>query len=433
MAYFIQGTEVINENQEFIGRGLTVGELTYPHLSGTPGEVLTLAADGKTIVFGKISGGGGGAPLVVNLSYNSDPDKGTIYNDSGTSAVIPLANGAIAGLSKENFSTALKDKLEAINVGGGGINEVNLGYLPSDIDGTISNDTGSDAIIPLADAANAGLSRENFTTALKDKLENLEYRQCYVGTTEPPAPLHEGDLWWNPDTDQFKVYVQGATDGVVDTLGVVRGGSGYSNATGLSTSGGNGFGLTVDIEVDAYTQISRAIVNDGGHGYASGDEVYVDGGNGILRVTGVTSVATGSFDLVNSGGGGGGLQSRTTASSSTLFIANDASDDLDITSFAKTAVLFSVETSDAAWVTFYTTAAARTADAGRVETADPAPGSGVLAEVITTGAQTVSLTPATTVFNGDTSPVDTIYAKVVNKSGANASIIVTLSYLQLED
>ena len=132
------------------------------------------------------------------------------------------------------------------------------------------------------------------------------------------------------------------------------------------------------------------------------------------------------------GSGGSGLQSRTTTSATTASLADDASENVNITSFAKTAVLFSVQTSAAAWVTLYTTAADRTADASRAETADPAPGSGVLAEVITTGAQTVSMTPSTIVFNGDTSPTDTIYAKVVNKSGGTTSVTVTMSYLQLE-
>ena len=89
-----------------------------------------------------------------------------------------------------------------------------------------------------------------------------------------------------------------------------------------------------------------------------------------------------------------------------------------------------IETSHAAWVTLYTSTSARTADASRSETTDPTPGSGVLAEVITGGAATQLITPATVCFND--SGVGTTYAKVVNKSGSTANISVTITYLQLE-
>jgi|TARA_Y100000022_G_scaffold193764_1_gene197358 hypothetical protein len=123
-----------------------------------------------------------------------------------------------------------------------------------------------------------------------------------------------------------------------------------------------------------------------------------------------------------------GLQSRQTAQV-TQSIANGASVDVSI-STAKGFALYSIETSHAAWVTLYTSTAARTADASRSETTDPTPGSGVLAEVITTGSATQSITPASICFNS--SGIATTYAKIVNKSGSTANISVTLTYLQLE-
>ena len=89
-----------------------------------------------------------------------------------------------------------------------------------------------------------------------------------------------------------------------------------------------------------------------------------------------------------------------------------------------------VETSAAAWVTLYTDTASRTADAGRALTNDPLPGSGVLAEVITTGNATQLITPGVIGFNSAGS--NATYAKVVNRSGSTQSISVTLHYLQLE-
>mgnify|MGYP001448144411 FL=1 len=123
-----------------------------------------------------------------------------------------------------------------------------------------------------------------------------------------------------------------------------------------------------------------------------------------------------------------GLQSRKTASV-TQSIASGAASNVSI-STAKGFVLYSIETSHAAWVTLYTDTASRTSDSGRLETTDPTPGSGVLSEVITTGAATQLITPGTICFNS--SPTATTYAKIVNKSGSTANVQVTLTYLQIE-
>ena len=124
----------------------------------------------------------------------------------------------------------------------------------------------------------------------------------------------------------------------------------------------------------------------------------------------------------------GGLQSRATAQV-TQSIANAAAANVSITT-PKTYVLYSIQTSHAAWVTLYSDTASRTADASRAETTDPTPGSGVLAEVITTGAATQLITPGTICFNS--SAAGTTYAKIVNKSGSTTNVSVTLTYLQLE-
>ena len=129
--------------------------------------------------------------------------------------------------------------------------------------------------------------------------------------------------------------------------------------------------------------------------------------------------------------GGGALQSRTTASGTTASLNNLASGDLDLT-MASTYVLYQIQTDRAAWVRVYTTAAARTADAGRAITQDPAPGSGVLAEVVTTGAATQVLTPGTIGWNGDGTPANTVYVAIQNRSGGASTVQVTTTFLALE-
>ena len=124
------------------------------------------------------------------------------------------------------------------------------------------------------------------------------------------------------------------------------------------------------------------------------------------------------------------LPSRTTSQQTVASLASNASADVSFTT-PKTYALLKIETSHAAWVTLYTDTTSRTNDASRSETTDPTPGSGVLAEVITTGATTQLITPGTICFNSTGST--TTYAKIVNKSAGTANVQVTLTYVKLED
>ena len=124
-------------------------------------------------------------------------------------------------------------------------------------------------------------------------------------------------------------------------------------------------------------------------------------------------------------------QARTTANATTSSLVVGASGNITITA-AKTYSLLKIQTSAAAWVTLYTDSTSRSNDASRGETTDPTPGSGVIAEVITSGAATQILTPGVIGWNNDSTPASTVYAKVVNKSGSTQAITVTLHYLAME-
>ena len=123
------------------------------------------------------------------------------------------------------------------------------------------------------------------------------------------------------------------------------------------------------------------------------------------------------------------LPSRTTTQVTTAPLLSTGSTDVSIAT-PKTYALLKIQTSHAAWVTLYTDTTSRTADASRTETTDPTPGSGVIAEVITSGAITQLITPGTIGFNS--SGTGTTYLKIVNKSGSTANITVTLHYVPLE-
>ena len=122
---------------------------------------------------------------------------------------------------------------------------------------------------------------------------------------------------------------------------------------------------------------------------------------------------------------------RTTAAGTTSSVANGAADNISVTVF-KSYYLLKIQTSAAAWVTVYTDIASRSLDASRTETTDPLPGQGIIAEVITTGAQTIKITPGVFGFNNESTVTSSIPLKVVNKSGSTAAITVTMTVVQVE-
>ena len=142
-----------------------------------------------------------------------------------------------------------------------------------------------------------------------------------------------------------------------------------------------------------------------------------------------------SYDGTNwvnsTAGSGTNLQARTTAQASTGNILDGASSNIQITA-VKTYALLKIQTSHAAWVTLYTNIPSRSADASRNETTDPLPGTGIIAEVITSDGAVQDITPGTIGWNDDTTPSTNLYAKVVNKSGSTANITVTVHYVQIE-
>ncbi len=128
---------------------------------------------------------------------------------------------------------------------------------------------------------------------------------------------------------------------------------------------------------------------------------------------------------------GGGLVARAGLSGTTASIANNATDNVNITGY-KGYALLKIQTSAAAWVRVYVSDAARTGDAARTEGVDPLPDAGVIAEVITTGAQTILIAPGAFGYNNESPVTNIIPIAVTNKSGSTGTITVTLTAVQLE-
>ena len=156
--------------------------------------------------------------------------------------------------------------------------------------------------------------------------------------------------------------------------------------------------------------------------------VKVDGST-VTISNGVISSAGGGGE----GGGGTSLGTRQDFTNSTSAThANDVDEGMVITAY-KSYALLKLNVSHPAWVRIYPTSAARTADGSRSISEDPTPGSGVIAEAITTGTnEDVLFTPALIGFNDDGTPSTNVYLAVMNKSGGQQSITVDMTVLQLE-
>ena len=133
-----------------------------------------------------------------------------------------------------------------------------------------------------------------------------------------------------------------------------------------------------------------------------------------------------------SGGGSGTLNnSRASVSTTTQSLANNANANATITA-AIGYVIYSIQVSAGAWVTVYNSASAQSADSERTISTDPLPGSGVIAELITTTPDTTHFSPAVFGYNIDNPISSNMYLRITNNSGSSNAITVTITYLSLE-
>ena len=170
---------------------------------------------------------------------------------------------------------------------------------------------------------------------------------------------------------------------------------------------------------------------------AAGTGIVVDDDNVNVGSAVTVNFGTG-LDVTFSAGiatitaSGGSLQSRTTVSGVTTSITNLGIGNTNITGF-KSYALMKVGLSTTGWLRLYTDSTSRTNDASRSVGEDPAPGSGVIAEVVTTGITTTQIISPFVMGGNLNNPADTtIYAAIKNLSGSTQSITANLTNLQLE-
>lgn len=126
-----------------------------------------------------------------------------------------------------------------------------------------------------------------------------------------------------------------------------------------------------------------------------------------------------------------GSAERATATATTAAIADGATED-GVIAVAKTATMLSITVDRAARVIFYSSAAARTADAGRPLGTPATAGMGVLAEFSFAAPGTIECGPLPDLTNLDVSPTSDIYYAITNQSGSAGTIQVDVLYVPIE-
>jgi hypothetical protein len=221
-------------------------------------------------------------------------------------------------------------------------------------------------------------------------------------------------------------------------------GSEYGSSHGMNYVSGRGASWQNHWFRNGDGDVQLSIRNDGKVAIGShtpAAELDVDGDARVgagLTVVGVATAAS----FVRDGGtssqflmADGSVKSRTreVVSGSTTSITNNGIGNTDITGF-KAYTLMKVGLSTAGWLRLYTDSASRTADASRSIGEDPTPGSGVIAEVVTTGLSTSqNISPFVIGGNMDDPATTTMYVAITNTSGVTTSITANLTILQLED
>ena len=329
-----------------------------------------------------------GAGVLSWVTQSGGPGGGAVVLDDLTDVVITsVSSGQVLKYDGANWinSAVPLNAFGTITVSGSGIN-----IAPDQLNDTLTfiASTG------ISMTADAGTDTITITNTAPNVTQNVFTTIAVAGQTSVAA------------------------DSSTDTLTLVAG----ANVTITTDSG------TDSITINAGQSNSFVSIAVAGQ-----SPVLADSTSDTLTLvgSGITITTDSVTDTITFSNAGSGLEARTTAVGTTGSLASLASADLNITGF-KGYVLLKIQTSVAAWVRLYTDGTSRTADAGRLEAVDPDPGAGVIAEVITTGGQTILMSPAVMGFNNETVPTTTIPCRVTNKSGSSAAVTVTLTLIKIE-
>ena len=357
--------------------------------SGTTGNIDnntgTLILDGATV---RIQDG-----ALANTAISASNGIATLLFENSaklaTSTDGVAVTGRITGLTDPTDAqdAATKAYVDANSGGGGG-----------DFEGNLSGSVFADDSTLLVDGVNGTIN----SSALTKPIDLDDAEEVRFGTDNDMRILHSGTSG----------LIQNTTGTLVIAGPIVR----------IQDAGTAQSAFTAENGIATLYHLNSAKLETTTDGVAVTGKI-----TGLTDPTAAQDAATKAYVDANAGG----ASSRSTATGNTNSLADAAEADLDITGF-KSYALLTITTDRAARVRLYVSAATRTADASRAEGVDPTSDAGLIAEVITTGADTVIISPGAYGFNLESTPTTTIPCRVTNKSGGTATVQVTLNVLQLE-
>ena len=346
---------------------------------------ITVDAQGRLTSASTGTGGSGiviqdeGSSLSTDATTLNFAGAGVVASGTGATKTITIAGGG-SGITVEDEGSALSTVATTLNFVGSGV---------------VASGTGATKTITIAGGGGGGISN----------------------VVDDTSPQLGGNLDVNGhtivSTSNANIKIDANGSGVVE----VRGDGSSNDGTIQLNCSQNSHGVKIKSPPhSAGATYTLTLPNNDGDAntYLKSD------GSGVL-----------SCDTPS--GGGGALATRTTKSATTASLNAAASGDLSITAF-KAYNLLKIGIDYPAWVRLYVDAASRTSDASRAEGTDPAPGSGVIAEVLTStaGASTFLMSPGVIGWNNDGTPSTTVYARVTNKDSSARTITVTLTLIQAE-
>ena len=406
------------------------GTLNAGQLTGT-----LPAIDGSALL--NVVGSGSG--VIVQDDATPVGTAGTINFGPNLSVSFASGTATVSGASSVSAATTAYALAGSPNVSLGNVNAGIITASSLSLSGIItSTKSGSNGATfnATGEAYFIADSGTNFTSFL-DFRENgvLKANVAYSPTNSSALELNSAV------SSNVVIATGGGKVGIGTTIATskltVSGGVNVSGVVTASSFSGSGSGLT-NIPSGQLTGALPAI--DGSallNVTASGTGIVVKDDNANVGSAVTVNFGTGLDVTFNAGiatitASGGSLQSRTVVTGVTTSIANNGIGNTNITGF-KSYALMKVGLSTTGWLRLYTDSASRDADASRSQGVDPAPGSGVIAEVITTGISTTQIISPFVMGGNLDNPADTtIYASITNLSGSTQAITANLTILQLE-
>ena len=395
------------------------------------------------------SGGGGGGDY-NNAAVDTHLNTGSASNNqvlgwtgsdydwvtaaSGSTTLLGLSDVASDGTNGQVLTTDGSGAFTFTTISGGG----GGGYADSDVSAHLNTSgastnqilswTGSD-FAWVTDQTGSGSSTFSALTEIANA--DLDVHDIAVPATSVHVMTPNGSSAYRSDihgtSDNPSLYVNAGETIAFDLTGVTASHP-FEIRSDASTAYGTGL---IHIATDG-----TRTTGSSAQGKASGTLYWKVPGSisGTYKYI-CTAHASMIGDIViadpSSAGGGGGA-SRVSEVETTSSIANGASASVQYATLGKSFALQKVTVNKQCWVRIYSDTTARTADASRTQGTDPADGSGVIAEFISTGAGNTEFKITPSIMGWLDDSETEVPVAIQNNSGSAGTVQVTIDALKLE-